>query len=58
MSTDITAVTKENGDQPMSAEERKIYDRQIRLWGYKGQNRYVVRKVAVIFYNFINNVFS
>lgn len=32
--------TVKNGVDQMSAEERKVYDRQIRLWGYAGQNKY------------------
>lgn len=31
-----------NGDGEMSKDERKVYDRQIRLWGYDGQNKYVL----------------
>ncbi|XP_015378939.1 PREDICTED: SUMO-activating enzyme subunit 1 [Diuraphis noxia] len=28
-----------NGDVVLTIEERKVYDRQIRLWGYDGQNK-------------------
>jgi len=28
-----------NGDGEMSKDERKVYDRQIRLWGFDGQNK-------------------
>lgn len=28
-----------NGVDTMSKDERKVYDRQIRLWGYEGQNK-------------------
>jgi len=31
-----------NGDTELTMEERKVYDRQIRLWGYEGQNKYVL----------------
>lgn len=34
--------TKNGSDDNMSKEERKVYDRQIRLWGYEGQNKYVL----------------
>lgn len=37
-----TSENPKNGVSAMSAEERKVYDRQIRLWGYDGQNKYVV----------------
>jgi len=37
MASEIT----KNGDDQMSKDERKVYDRQIRLWGYDGQNKYV-----------------
>jgi len=30
-----------NGEDTMTAEELKVYDRQIRLWGLAGQNKYV-----------------
>lgn len=34
--------TLNGNDQPLTAEERKVYDRQIRLWGLTGQNKYVL----------------
>lgn len=44
MASEIT--NNENGE--MSKEERKVYDRQIRLWGYDGQNKYVLGTYVVI----------
>jgi len=37
-----------NGNGEMSKEERKVYDRQIRLWGYDGQNKYVLGSYVII----------
>lgn len=34
--------TVKNGIDQMTTEERKVYDRQIRLWGYAAQNKYDV----------------
>lgn len=36
-----------NGDDEMSKDERNVYDRQIRLWGYDGQNKYVYWQQSV-----------
>lgn len=33
----MSSVITNNDD--MSKEERKVYDRQIRLWGYDGQHK-------------------
>lgn len=33
---------QETGTTELSKDERKVYDRQIRLWGYDGQNKYVL----------------
>ncbi|XP_016656529.1 SUMO-activating enzyme subunit 1 [Acyrthosiphon pisum] len=37
-----------NGDGEMSKDERKVYDRQIRLWGFDGQNKLRATKVLLI----------
>ncbi|XP_025408214.1 SUMO-activating enzyme subunit 1 [Sipha flava] len=37
-----------NGDGGMSVEEKKVYDRQIRLWGHDGQNKLRTMKVLLI----------
>ncbi|KAL4122885.1 hypothetical protein QTP88_015144 [Uroleucon formosanum] len=37
-----------NGDDGMSKDERNVYDRQIRLWGYDGQNKLRATKVLLI----------
>ncbi|XP_022176840.1 SUMO-activating enzyme subunit 1 [Myzus persicae] len=37
-----------NGDGEMSKDERKVYDRQIRLWGYDGQNKLRASKILLI----------
>ncbi|XP_026811763.1 SUMO-activating enzyme subunit 1-like [Rhopalosiphum maidis] len=44
MASEIT----KNGDDQMSKDERKVYDRQIRLWGYDGQNKLRASKVLLI----------
>uniref|UniRef100_A0A2H8U0D2 SUMO-activating enzyme subunit 1 n=1 Tax=Melanaphis sacchari TaxID=742174 RepID=A0A2H8U0D2_9HEMI len=44
MASEIT----KNGDDQMSKDERKVYDRQIRLWGYDGQNKLRAMKVLLI----------
>lgn len=42
MASAETSDNPKNGVGAMSAEERQVYDRQIRLWGYDGQNKYVL----------------
>lgn len=49
-------ITK-NGSGEMSSEERKVYDRQIRLWGYDGQNKYVDNCVVLLFVRLTNFFF-
>ncbi|XP_027839917.1 SUMO-activating enzyme subunit 1 [Aphis gossypii] len=44
MASEIT----NNGNGEMSKEERKVYDRQIRLWGYDGQKKLREIKVLLI----------
>jgi ubiquitin-like 1-activating enzyme E1 A len=38
----------DNGDIVLTIEERKVYDRQIRLWGYEGQNKLRSMRVLLI----------
>ncbi|XP_050541810.1 SUMO-activating enzyme subunit 1 [Daktulosphaira vitifoliae] len=38
----------ENGDVQLTADERKVYDRQIRLWGYDAQKKLRTAKVLLI----------
>lgn len=40
-SSSATPEITKNGVDHMTKEERKVYDRQIRLWGYEAQNKYV-----------------
>lgn len=50
--------TLKNGVDQMSAEERKVYDRQIRLWGHAGQNKYEgLICGAICYFVLILNVF-
>lgn len=41
-SSSVTSEITKNGVGHMTKEERKVYDRQIRLWGYEAQNKYVL----------------
>lgn len=43
-----------NGNGEMSKDERKVYDRQIRLWGYDGQNKYVLGSHVIIKFYFMH----
>lgn len=49
--------TLKNGVDQMSAEERKVYDRQIRLWGYAGQNKYEVLIRGIMCYFVFNSMY-
>lgn len=37
-----------NGNDLLTADERKVYDRQIRLWGHLGQNKYVYTMLLIV----------
>jgi len=40
MASEIT----NNGNIQISKDERKVYDRQIQVWGYDAQKKYVLAK--------------
>ncbi|XP_050422077.1 SUMO-activating enzyme subunit 1 [Adelges cooleyi] len=43
-----TEVAENGGDVQLTADERKVYDRQIRLWGYDAQKKLRTSKVLLI----------
>lgn len=37
----MSSEDKNNGGNTLSKNELEVYDRQIRLWGYDGQKKYL-----------------